>query len=337
MAWKVYKTIFQLKSPLHIGFQRLGMIQRTRHYIPAMTMWGALTYRLTQLLFSSSSPDFYNKVGEFCNTQLLTSYFFPCVKVESNYRMFMPSYTGEGKWMYGCMGKAEFERRFLKGYGSTAIDPSNTASLDASLHEIQLLLPKVYYDDSIFPVSFWGYIFACADNQPNADIRLVTEPNDIKLTAISDDITASLSSSLTFLQVGGERTYGYGRLSLKEFCQTNEDLWGSYAVETDKERPILRISTPENSIKSIPAHLQVESSKSYNIEGDVEPVVSRQWGKSDSGRGAGESLNFIDTCFTPGSVLKCGVMIASIERFGILKPVLQRHYTLQDKISSPCQ
>ncbi len=328
MAWKVYETVFQLKSPLHIGAQRVGMIQRTRHYIPAMTFWGALTSRLTRLLFQSPKPDDYKAVGNFCNTRLLTSYFFPLIIDSSNSDILMPGREEAGVWMYGGMHQSEFERVFLTGYGSTAIDPKYTAAQKASLHEVQFLMPRVRYDDNIVPVYFQGYLFVQeeAPSETDKSFRLVAESDDIKLTVVSDGEkrTVSISQLLEFLQVGGERTYGYGRLALlpKRFCQTTGDLWSIYAVETSEKYPGLKI-TAKCATQAIPAHLQIAQAEKYSIEGVVEPIVSRQWGKSNggNGRGAGEHLAYMGTCFVPGSALKTGEMRVSVGPYGILKTI----------------
>lgn len=46
MAWQVYRWVWQLESPLHIGLVPAGILNRTRLYIPARTMWGGIDGRV---------------------------------------------------------------------------------------------------------------------------------------------------------------------------------------------------------------------------------------------------------------------------------------------------
>ena len=46
--WNVYKIIFRLLSPLHIGYKKMENIQYTRRYVPAKTIWGALTVAIAK-------------------------------------------------------------------------------------------------------------------------------------------------------------------------------------------------------------------------------------------------------------------------------------------------
>lgn len=324
MAWKVYKTVFELKTPLHIGAKRVGMIQRTRHYIPAMTFWGALTNRLTRFLFSSPVPEDYRAVGAFCNSRLVASYFFPMVDDE----LMIPKYGQAGKWIYGrnAIAQSKFEKIFFTGYGSTAIAPKFTAAQEASLHEIQAFSPRVNYEGVTSPVRFWGYLFAAEGEYKSECGRrfdVAVQESDIKLTI--DGNSVSISELLGFLQVGGERTYGYGRLALlsDEFRSTEGRLWDSYTTELDRERPGLSITAMCADGRPIPAHLLMPGPGKYCIKGVAEPVVSRHWGKSS--RGAGEYLANFGVCFAPGSTFWQTTCVSkldvSVEDYGILKVV----------------
>ena len=309
MAWKVYKAIFEAKSPIHIGAQRIGMIQRTRHYIPAMSFWGALTSRLTRALYQSPESSDYQNVGKFCHAHLLSSYFFPFSN-ELAEGVLIPKYC-KGKWVYGQnTSEAKFEARHLAGYGSTAIESKSTAAEEASLHEIQFILPRIRNEDVVMPVYFWGYLFA-REGEYCGCLRLECEDDDILVSDRGEKV--SISKLLGFVQVGGERTYGYGRLALMpdRFRQTIEKLWGIYAVKTSEERPQLTI--PDEN--PIPAHLRIPNGDKCHIEGAIEAMVSRQW-KSDGG--AGEHPTSFGACFVPGSIAGCETK-TSVGCYGILK------------------
>ena len=45
MAWRAYKIVLRLRSPLHIGRGKVGNLQRTRPYVAGRNLWGALTAR----------------------------------------------------------------------------------------------------------------------------------------------------------------------------------------------------------------------------------------------------------------------------------------------------
>lgn len=83
MAWTFYELRFRLLSPLHIGHQKIGNIQRTRHYVPARVLWGALTARLTRdgrarRLANVGEGD-YVGMGTLVKEQIAFTYFYPAV------------------------------------------------------------------------------------------------------------------------------------------------------------------------------------------------------------------------------------------------------------------
>jgi hypothetical protein len=44
----MYHLVLRLRSPLHIGWNKTGNVQRTRSYVTGRNLWGALTMRLTR-------------------------------------------------------------------------------------------------------------------------------------------------------------------------------------------------------------------------------------------------------------------------------------------------
>jgi len=319
VSWNTYKLTFKAKSPIHIGAYKTGMIQYTRHYIPAMTMWGAITSKLTKAIFDSPSSKDYETVGEFCNKCLLASYFFPMIEEDD---ILIPKYK-EQKWMYGNnMLQTEFEGTFLSGYGSTAIDPSFAVAKEASLHEIQFLLPQVYYKKAIKKVCFRGYLII-KEGEYNKDcysFSVVNKGDRIGLTAnvLNNCVDIDIFELLNFIQVGGERTYGYGKLVLEKPIPTDK-LWDNCSIDKSKELPILKISAQNESI-FLPTHLKIPKElNKYHIYGKLEPLVSRRWCKD---RGAGRYINKLETCFIPGSTF-CSTDDLSfcIDDYGVLEVV----------------
>jgi len=42
MTWQLFQVTYELHSPLHIGYHKIGNLQRTRYYIPARNLWAAV-------------------------------------------------------------------------------------------------------------------------------------------------------------------------------------------------------------------------------------------------------------------------------------------------------
>ena len=38
MTWHCFRLTYELRSPLHIGYHKVGNVQRTRYYIPARNL-----------------------------------------------------------------------------------------------------------------------------------------------------------------------------------------------------------------------------------------------------------------------------------------------------------
>ena len=56
-----YRLVFQIKSPLHIGWRRIGNLMQTQYYVPGRSFWGAVTANLTRWLGETN----YRKIGEW--------------------------------------------------------------------------------------------------------------------------------------------------------------------------------------------------------------------------------------------------------------------------------
>ena len=77
MGWQLYRWVWELRSPLHIGMPPAGHANRCRLYIPAHVLWGALTAELARVLKGNSFPEyFYFEVGEALRKKLRLTYLF---------------------------------------------------------------------------------------------------------------------------------------------------------------------------------------------------------------------------------------------------------------------
>jgi len=277
MAWQVYRLIFRLKTPLHVGRRGWGIIQRTRPYLMGKNLWAAATASLTRLLGS----DDYETIGRALQENALFTYFYPALDVG---RPLMPCYGDHGL-RYGDLAGEEFEFRFIGSYASTAIDPMAQAAEEASLHEVEVLLPHTR--DKGEQVYLHGYLFI------REGARIAGRPLDVLLRNVLSEV-----------QVGGERGYGYGRLLRHDLKSWQGRLFNQYKVDD----LILTIPTG----LPLPAHASIEGLFAW---GDIEPLTGREWGKfppdedlrkgQTQREGAGQVMpqsGEIAVCYVPGSV-----------------------------------
>jgi len=266
MVWRTYQVIFRLRSPLHIGYGKVGNLQRTRTYVTGRVLWGALTMRLTRDVFRGRGPATdscdYRKMGDLVHQFLAFTYFYPALKKESSYSVEWP-WEKEGA----------FRRRFLSGYQGAALAYPVRSAAEGMLHEVEFI--SSYTLDTGEPVFLKGYVFE------------------------KEGCSLEWQSALSRLQLGGERGYGWGNVKLVTVSPSSDGcIFGEHVkVQLDGERPIVYL--PENT--HILAHVQADN---LSIHGELEPLVGREW-RSDNTyhRYAGQHVEFNHICFVPGSVV----------------------------------
>jgi len=296
MGWKVYKLVYQAKSPIHIGWHTLGYIKLTRYYITGKNIWAAMTANITRALYDYKD---YGGIGDLLKEGILTSYFFPAVDTE---HPLLPRFTDKGL-MNGGKPEAEFERIFIKSYGQTAVLPHSNTAEDETLHESEYISPCVEIGGKQCQVYFVGYIF----------ISDTAHYNDKKVDL--EEIKQAISE----IFVGGDRKYGWGRLLLddgKKSEVTDSMVFGNTLYPDDNG---LKIRIEKDS--SIPAHLKVDSS--VNLKGDIEPLVGREWGEvtgkdGQTRKGFGQRISEAKIYWMPGSIIEEGKPL-KIGAYGILE------------------
>ncbi|RMA97950.1 RAMP superfamily CRISPR-associated protein [Hydrogenothermus marinus] len=124
-----YKVKFKQIQPIHIGYNKYGVINETRLFIPGQTMWGALTNA------------YFKNTGNY-NEELFENItcFYPMIENEVLYPKFK-----DGEFFLGDLSEKEFRKEFVTTYISTAINPQTLSAKDESLHEIDVILPKNIY------------------------------------------------------------------------------------------------------------------------------------------------------------------------------------------------
>jgi hypothetical protein len=270
-------------------------------------MWGAITANLTRALSNNPSHKDYQDVGKFVRENIRTSYFYPALKKDESiqcndysdveidsYIVFLPRYTKEGL-KFGELFKEEFERRFISSIVSTALDASTKSAEEGSLHEIEFICNKVRLESRIHNVYWIGYLFINSSLIEEKKVKIKGKPID-------------LQKALEVIHVGGERNYGFGRLSLcrLEECKSNE-IFKMYEVYLDKDDPVLECK------EYVPSHVRVE--ENLLICGEIEPLVGLDWGS----RGAGGESRSMGVFFTPGSCLDAKKY--EIKEYGTLRAI----------------
>jgi len=292
MTWYKSHLIYQLKSPLYIGFRPFWFIMRTRYYVPARVLWAAFTKELTELLQSEYRARDYEAVGKVVNEHVRFSYFFIS---DGNGHSLQPHYEKEQGFCMGDLTAVQFEERYIRSYASTAIDPQRFAAMDEMLHEVEYICPRIQdsrgrlHDTFIEGDIYINSDFICRDKR-----NIIYNGQEIELREI-----------LTRFRLGGEQTYGFGRLEMKRMDDFKEG------------PPKHEVDNPEEYV--LPAHLGVEKAKDVirSFSGDVEMLFWRTWEK---GRGAGQGTGFLGLALAPGTRVSLDCEQLLIGYYGIIEP-----------------
>lgn len=200
MTWSLYRWVWQLESPLHIGMPPAGILSRTRLYVPARALWGALTAEMARR--QSSSLLDYQAMGERLQKQTRLSYLFPAEKVGEEWLAWLPEYREEKGLMWiredGSRSKEDriFRRWLLAARSGTAIAPDSDTAQEGSLREHEVLNAFSYWDDEA----------------PSR--REVPSPRSVGLVGyvfLADGADKELLE-IERIFIGGDTRYGLGRL-----------------------------------------------------------------------------------------------------------------------------
>ncbi|MGJ8454430.1 RAMP superfamily CRISPR-associated protein [Pseudothermotoga sp. U03pept] len=283
MSWNLYSLTFRLESPLHIGYPKILHLVRTRLYVPARSVWGALTVRLVQCTRTSD----YKKAGNFLKLHFRFGYLY----LSADEKLYIPQYTTDGL-KYGECSRYEFEKKFIFSMTTTAISASSICADEETLHHIEYVNP--YTMDGGSPVFLKGLIWV-----ESVDGNFHPEENDFSLEY--EGISLRLSKLLEFLQVGGERKYGFGRMKLEssklrlvsESDLASEGFPGSWRAQNGLV--LVEIHRGE----SVWAH--VEYDPNLKMNGEIEVYTGRDW---DAKKGAGRNIASYGISWLPGSVME---------------------------------
>jgi hypothetical protein len=317
MSWKAYPLIFRLKSPLHIGWRKVGNLHQTRPYVPGKVIWAALTVRCARAGFNElvamPGANTYEKAGNWLKKNFGFSYLFPSLKPDLNGALY-PRFEKE-RLIYGSyqLSEHEFQYLLLDSYASTALDYARFAAEDGSLHETEFIRPrtrrlrgtsisklidnKLEYEEIGAPVYLVGYVFA------------------------KNNLINEIKSLLQHVRFGAERRYGWGRVELfGDLNEINDNamLFGQWLVDKNSEEAI-QIRAEQGSF--LPAHAIASSNQAKRLPvdgqlaGQVETLVGRETTQEQY---FGRELSKPLICWQAGSVL-LAQLSARIGDYGILE------------------
>lgn len=282
MVWHTYQVVFRLRTPAHIGWGKVGNLQRTRPYVTGRVMWGTLTMRLTRDTAGAHGPapdsHAYQQIGADVHQSLAYTYFYPATTANGTYRIAWP-------WE----NPSRFRHRFLSSYSSTALSYPQQSAATGMLHEVEFLSPHTL--DSGEPVFLVGYVFE------------------------SDTCNLHWKAACQRLQIGGECGYGWGDLALISCQSTDGDLFDGRAHgDVNGDRPVIRLRGGSHTTPTVLAHTFATN---LATSGDIEPFVGREWRSNNAvNRYIGQHVTHSGICFIPGSDLDQPRDFV-IEHFGI--------------------
>lgn len=297
MTWHAYRLVYKVKSPLHVGWRKMGNLMQTRLYITGRNWWGAATNLLTQRLDQYD----YRRIGNFVKDNLIFGYFFLSEGPETP---LLPYWEKGELQIKPALETAapvplkfdQLEQLYLNSMASASIDHQSETAAEGQLHEVEFIAPK---DSQGQDVYLMGHLFV-------SDSHVECQPTKVIWNGI--DIFAE---ALKTIQIGGERRYGFGCLELAGTPNEVKDIFGQEFVG-NAVLPLVKMKKDH----ALPFHCLAQG---LDAEGEIEPLIGREW---DEDRGPGQVFAPERLmCWTPGSAVKsdCDIQIGPL---GIGKRVI---------------
>jgi len=230
MRWMLYRWVWRLRSPLHIGHTPAGTLNRARLYIPARNLWAALTAEIARQHAGSSFPD-YKDIGQELQEHVRFTYLFPAEWVGDRWYAWLPRYEEEkGLYWHREDGPKTSDRRFrwrlLHTRPGTAMAAGTGAAEEGTLREVEYIATHWKAPKASRPapssVAFVGYVF---------------------LKSTLSQVLEQALRDIRELFIGGETRYGFGHLVLQP--ESEQEPWAlardcfDYSVNLTKETPVV--------------------------------------------------------------------------------------------------
>ena len=199
MTWLLYRWVWKLAAPLHVGMSSSGNLNRCRVYVPARALWGALTAECARSEAGSGGRANYAGWGERIGKNLRLGYLFPAEQVRGRWQAWLPCWReGQGLvWQREDLPEERavpdrsFRMRLLHARPGTAIEPDTFAASEGTLRETECWNTRWRTETGTAagPAGIKGYVFVRKDC----------------------DLLERLEAIRT-LFLGGDTRYGLGRV-----------------------------------------------------------------------------------------------------------------------------
>lgn len=278
MRWELFRWVWQLDTPLYVGMSPVGSLNRCRLYLPARTLWGAVTAELARIEGEADSLPNYEETGEELRRRVRFTYLYPAERIMEEWRPWLPEYTnGKGLlWLPELTSGAvtdpqsdrEFRRSVLSTRAGTAISPRRDAAEEGSLRETECIQTrwKRLGGPVASPVAMLGFF--------------LTQHEEIKRRL----------EKVQTVFAGGDARYGLGRMRRIGFEEA-ESVFG-LSVLRDGQEPQVRTSR-------ILAH-----ARAREMRGGLECLAGRDYANPGKVHEIGTTL------WTPGSTTQEGDVAA---------------------------
>lgn len=235
MSWSLFRWVWQLDGSLHVGMPPAGSLNRTRLYVPARALLGALTAELSRREAVNGREPQYESVGGSLRRDYRFTYLFPAEEVEATWQAWLPTYRDALGLAWAredqpeqAVGDRLFRRRLLSTRPGTSIEASTDAADDGSLRETECI--EAHWRDDrgrdAGAVAMVGYAFI-----HTAKARDKYPPERRRL----DGVDA--------IFVGGDTRYGLGRLHRVAVDLLKDGKAFGGAVVLDADLPQVESST----------------------------------------------------------------------------------------------
>ena len=265
MTWTHYLLVFRLESPLHIGHRKAGNLMQTRRYVPGKNLWAALTERLVYMAGQAPNAQAYRRVGTALKQSFRFGYLWPAQATEKDEQgNWCPPTRPHFPWDESDL--AYWDYLYLDGTARTAQIAEARTAAEGSLHEVEFIAP---YTREGHPVYLVGDLWVREDGLPEQ--------------ADSVPLKNAWQNALRRLQIGGERTYGWGQVALVSelrALQSRQTSWG-WTYQDQGQKIVLVIPTNARlPVHALAADLDSQSAI-QPAEGPIEPWLG--WERNEQG------------------------------------------------------
>lgn len=290
MSWHAYRLTFRLESPLHAGVHKVGNLQRTRRYVPGQTISGAAVARLGAALDRTDPADFA-ALRDVTAADLLLGYFYPALDIGEPIvpwhhpaRGLLYAVAPDRRGADVLYSPTQLDHLLVASWTSTAIASGGRTAKDGSLHEVEYLMARTRDGRQVYLTGLVYVREGAVAHFPGIAFRATVEDAWVET---GTSLRALFGDLWRDVQIGGERKYGFGRVSLVAAVPLSDREFMGGATWPSVE---ITAGVP------LPAH--VDAASCPGVHGVVEPLVGRQTVNPDS---FGQQITAARICWAPGS------------------------------------